>query len=121
MEEEKGNPEEIDILLVNRDTICSIITEDHPPHVKSWERKNNNFRAAVDDVKSAAHLKCTNNKKIISVEFASFGDPYGACGGFVMGKCNAPNTKEVVEQVKYLLPTCLPYHIYLHFFSFGNH
>ncbi|GMY05449.1 beta-galactosidase 13-like [Fagus crenata] len=98
LEEEKGNPEEIDILLVNRDTICSIITEDHPPHVKSWERKNNNFRAAVDDVKSAAHLKCTNNKKIISVEFASFGDPYGACGGFVMGKCNAPNTKEVVEQ-----------------------
>lgn len=101
LEEEKANPEKIDILIVNRDTVCSIITEHHPPHVKSWERKDSHIRPVVVDVKPAAHLKCPNNRDIVSVEFASFGDPNGSCGSFVMGKCHAAISKEIVEQVKY--------------------
>lgn len=100
LEEEKGNPENIELVLVNRDTICSLISEYHPPHVKSWQRKDSKIRPVVDIVKPAAQLHCPNHKKIVAVEFASFGDPYGSCGSFTMGKCNAPISKEVVEQVK---------------------
>jgi len=98
LEEEKGNPEDIEILLVNRNTICSVITEYHPPHVKSWQRKESKIRPVVDTVKPAAQLKCPNHQEIVAVEFASYGDPYGSCGSFFMGNCNAPITKEVVEQ-----------------------
>ena len=101
LEEEEANPEKIDILIVNRDTVCSIITEHHPPNVKSWERKDSHIRPVVVDVKPKAHLKCPNNRDIVSVEFASYGDPYGTCGSFVTGKCHAAITKEIVEQVKY--------------------
>ncbi|KAF2302056.1 hypothetical protein GH714_031974 [Hevea brasiliensis] len=98
LEEEPANPEKIEILLVNRDTICSYITEYHLPNVKSWARKDDKFKTVVDDVRPAAHLKCPNHKKIIEVEFASFGDPYGACGGFALGNCTSPLSKQVVEQ-----------------------
>lgn len=98
LEEEPSNPEKIEILLVNRDTICSLITETHPPNVKSWARKDDKFRPVVDNAKPAAHLKCPNYKKIVGIEFASFGDPYGACGGYIAGNCTSPNSKKVVEQ-----------------------
>lgn len=71
LEEENATPENVEIVLVNRDTICSFITQYHPPNVKSWERKNKQFRAVVDDVKSGAHLRCPQHKKIAAIEFAS--------------------------------------------------
>ncbi|KAF4391619.1 hypothetical protein G4B88_030770 [Cannabis sativa] len=98
LEEEKANPDDIEILTVNRDTICSIITETAPPHVKSWAREENDIRPVVDHLHPAAHLKCPNHKKIVAVEFASFGDPEGACGSFFVGKCDSALTKGIVEQ-----------------------
>lgn len=103
LEEEIGNPNEMDIVLVNRDTICSFITEYHPPNVRSWQRKDSKIRPVLDVVKPAAHLKCPNHKEIIAVEFASFGDPYGVCGSFLLGNCTAPVAKDVVEQVKHIV------------------
>lgn len=100
LEEEKNTPEKVEILLVNRDTICSFITEYHPPDVKSWERKDKQFRAVVDDVQSEAHFKCPNYKKISAIEFASYGDPSGVCGAYEEGKCHAPEAKKIAEQVK---------------------
>lgn len=102
-EEEHANPEKIEFLLVNRDIICSYITEYDPPHVRSWARKDDRIKTVVDDVRPAAHLKCPNHKKFIKVEFASFGDPYGACGGFVLGNCTSPLSKQIVEEVIFYL------------------
>ncbi|KAL3843366.1 hypothetical protein ACJIZ3_000769 [Penstemon smallii] len=96
-EETGGNPEKIEILTVNRDTICSVVTEYHPPHIKTWERKDNQFRAVVDPVK-AAHLSCPDNKVIEKVEFVNFGDAGGACGAFLQGKCDSPKAHEVVQK-----------------------
>ncbi|XP_021629045.2 beta-galactosidase 13 [Manihot esculenta] len=98
LEEEPADPGKIEILLVNRDTICSFITEHHPPNVKSWARKDDTFKTVVDDLRPSAHLRCPDGKKIIAVEFASFGDPYGACGGYVLGNCTSPLSMLVVEQ-----------------------
>lgn len=98
-EETGGNPEKIEVLTVNRDTICSVITEYHPPNVKTWERKDNQFRAIFDPVKTA-HLACPDDKIISKVEFVSFGEAEGACGVFRPGKCDSPKAHKVVEEVK---------------------
>jgi hypothetical protein len=34
---------------------------------------------------------------ITSVDFASYGTPLGACGGFYLGTCNATSSQSVVE------------------------
>ncbi|KAK4477230.1 hypothetical protein RD792_016444 [Penstemon davidsonii] len=96
-EETGGNPEKIEILTVNRDTICSVITEFHPPDIMTWERKDDQFRAVVDPVK-AAYLTCPDVKVVEKVEFVSFGEADGACGAFVPGKCDSTKAHKVVEQ-----------------------
>lgn len=96
-EETGGNPGKIEILKVNRDTICSIITEYHPPHIRTWERKNNQLRNITDPVR-AGHLTCPDNKVVEKVEFVSFGNAEGACGAFKVGTCDSPKAHEVVEK-----------------------
>lgn len=98
LEETGGNPETIVIETVNRDTICSMIPEYAPPHVKSWERDGNDFRPTVEDLKSGARLTCPDHKIIKKIDFASFGDPYGACGNFYVGNCTSPNSLKLVEK-----------------------
>ncbi|OWM80414.1 hypothetical protein CDL15_Pgr019694 [Punica granatum] len=97
-DEDGGNPESIEILTVNRDTICSFIAENHPPNVKSWGVKKRNMRPIVDEVRPAARLQCANHKRIVAIEFASFGNPIGSCGNFMIGKCNSAISKQVVEK-----------------------
>lgn len=96
-EEIGGNPGGIEIQTGNRDTICSFIDETHPPYVGSWERKESEIKA-VSEPKSAARLKCPEAKVIVSVQFASFGDPFGVCGSYSVGQCTSPNSKSVVEK-----------------------
>ncbi|KAK9165112.1 hypothetical protein Scep_000303 [Stephania cephalantha] len=98
LEESGGDPNGITIMAVNRDTICSSVSEYHPPHVKSWERQDSHLRIVADDVKTKADLKCPNKKVMTSVDFASWGDPSGSCGNFTVGTCNSPSAKKVVEQ-----------------------
>lgn len=98
-EEEAVSPDKIAILTVNRDTICSLITENHPPNIKSFASKNQKLEMG-ENLTPEAFITCPDQKKITAVEFASFGDPSGFCGNFTMGKCNAPSSKKIVEQVE---------------------
>lgn len=97
-EETGGNPDKIEIQTVNRDTICSIITDFHQAPVKAFERKNNQFRSIGNPVK-AGFLNCPEGKVMDKIEFASFGDAEGACGAFLFGKCESPKVYKVIEQV----------------------
>ncbi|KAL7002544.1 hypothetical protein U1Q18_003695 [Sarracenia purpurea var. burkii] len=97
-EETGGNPEGIEVLLVNRDTICSFVSEDHPPSVKAWKKDGEQIQEVVDDANYGARLTCPEGKTIKVIEFASFGDPFGACGSFAEGNCTSPNSKKIVEQ-----------------------
>ncbi|CAM8987227.1 unnamed protein product [Rhodiola kirilowii] len=97
-EEEGGNPAEIDIMTVNRDTICSFISEVNPPHVKSWARRNSHIKPVVDEASARAHLKCPEGKVVVSIGFASFGNPSGVCGKFTMGNCNSPISRNLAEK-----------------------
>ncbi|MCI04419.1 beta-galactosidase 13-like, partial [Trifolium medium] len=99
LEEEAVSPDKVAILNVNRDTVCSIITENHPPNIKEFSSKKKELKPTSANLIPEAIIKCPNKKTILAVEFASFGDPTGFCGGFIMGKCHAPATKKIVEQV----------------------
>lgn len=98
-EETGGTPGNITVKTANRDTICSFISELTPPSVRNWERKENKLRPVVEDLKAGARLICPDDKVIKVVEFASFGDPIGACGMYSLGNCNSPNSIKVVEEV----------------------
>ncbi|CAI8616832.1 unnamed protein product [Vicia faba] len=98
LEEDIAHPENVEIVRVNRDTICSYITENHPPNIKSWSSKNQKLTPVSPNLTPAAVLKCPNQKAIKAVEFASFGDALGFCGEFIMGSCHAPSSKKIVEQ-----------------------
>ncbi|XP_068651800.1 beta-galactosidase 11-like [Aristolochia californica] len=98
LEESGGNPEEIKLLKVSRDRICSTISDHYPAHVKNWKRHDSNIHAVENESKPTSQLKCPNHKVIQSIEFASYGNPEGICGNFTMGNCNAPAVQSVVEK-----------------------
>lgn len=98
-EEAGGIPHDITIVTVNRDTICTLLSEITPPSVHAFERKENQLRPIVDELKAGARLNCPAGKVIVKVEFASFGDPVGACGMYSLGKCHSPSSQKVVEEV----------------------
>ncbi|CAI0445309.1 unnamed protein product [Linum tenue] len=100
LEEEEGtNPEKIEILTVYRDIICSDTTENHIPAVKSWARKQGKILSVVNKVRAEARLRCPFQKRIVSVEFASFGDPYGTCGSYTRGNCSSPLSKFIIQKL----------------------
>ncbi|KAL2329060.1 hypothetical protein Fmac_022487 [Flemingia macrophylla] len=97
-EEEVADPAKITILTADRDTICSIITENHPANVKSFASKKGKLQIDLANLTPTAELKCPHNRVMKTVEFASFGDPTGFCGAFVMGKCDVPGAREIMEK-----------------------
>ncbi|KAM5550059.1 beta-galactosidase 13 [Rosa sericea] len=98
LEEEPADPKDIEIVTVNRDTICSLIKQDYPGHVKYWDRKGGKLATAPGkSLQPSALLNCPNYKKISAIEFAGYGNPDGFCGTFKLGQCNAPEAKKVVE------------------------
>ncbi|KAL8104493.1 hypothetical protein AgCh_028638 [Apium graveolens] len=68
------------------------------PSVHSYERKSNKLWLLDDGLKEGAQLHCPAGKVIEKVEFASFGDPIGACGLYSLGNCHSPISQQVVEQ-----------------------
>lgn len=107
LEEEPSDPKDIEIVTVNRDTICSLIGQDYPGHVKYWDRKAGILQHAPGkSLQATALLNCPDYKKISKIEFASYGNPDGSCGALTMGTCNAPESKKVVEDVSKDVSTC---------------
>ncbi|KAL8106260.1 hypothetical protein AgCh_029881 [Apium graveolens] len=68
------------------------------PSVHSYERKSNQLRLLDDGLKEGAQLHCPAGKVVEKVEFASFGDPIGACGLYSLGNCHSPISQQVIEQ-----------------------
>nr|GMC65111.1 beta-galactosidase 13-like [Ipomoea batatas] len=97
-EEIGGDPQGVEVMLVNRDTICSYISEYYPSNVKSWERKGDEFKSVSDDLKPTVRLSCPDDKVMKKIEFAEYGDPEGVCGNYFPGNCTFPNANKIVEK-----------------------
>lgn len=98
VEEERASPDRIEILTVNRDTLCSFIQENPFP------QPNTHRKLQVARLETQiATLYCPKHKRIARVEFASFGNPTGVCGDFVVGNCTSSSSTQLVEKVGDLL------------------
>ncbi|KAL9268149.1 Beta-galactosidase 3-like protein [Drosera capensis] len=94
-EEVGGDPTKISFSKRKTSGVCALLSEDHPPSVESWSlttTENNNVTAT-------ARLSCSDNAYISAVKFASFGNPVGSCGSYIIGDCHDPGSASVVEKL----------------------
>ncbi|GAB2291951.1 hypothetical protein Dimus_026201 [Dionaea muscipula] len=96
-DEAGGIIDSVEIRNVNRDTICSFIGENYPPHVRSWKRDNKEIMEIMDDPKPKAHLQCPDKKLVTAVQHAAFGGPWGTCGLYMNDNCTMLVNKVVEE------------------------
>lgn len=108
-EESSGNIDGVVINTVNRDIICSYMYEDYPPNLDSWKIEKDVFKPVVEKPKPEARLICDSDQVIKEIQFAGFGNPWGSCGTYMQGTCQAPNAKKVVEKVKSIFSQHLKY------------
>ncbi|KAG9147478.1 hypothetical protein Leryth_007280 [Lithospermum erythrorhizon] len=97
-EENGGNITGVQIQTVNRDIICSIISEAFPPQLVRWGKPGVDMSSPVTTADKSGHLYCPQGKVVKAIEFASYGNPEGACGYFKLGSCTSPNSQQVAEQ-----------------------
>ncbi|XP_077246254.1 beta-galactosidase 11-like [Tasmannia lanceolata] len=106
-EETGGDPQSVLVLTVNRQTICSFVSELHPPHVKSWARDKGEIRAIMEEVNPSVQLKCPDKNKVMKkIEFASYGDPSGVCGNFTRGTCHSSQSESVAQKACFGKNSC---------------
>jgi len=95
-EEIGGNPEHITFATKQMGSVCSHVSESHPPPVDLW----NSDAESGTQVGPVMLLECPNpNQLISSIKFASFGTPNGTCGNFKHGNCRSKKALSVVQKV----------------------
>ncbi|KAK7404715.1 hypothetical protein VNO78_05671 [Psophocarpus tetragonolobus] len=92
-EESGGDPTQISFTTKQIGSVCSHVSESHPPPVDLW---NSDKERNVGPVLS---LECPYpNQVISSIKFASFGTPYGTCGNFRHGRCRSDEALSLVQK-----------------------
>ncbi|KAG4974459.1 hypothetical protein AAZX31_11G175200 [Glycine max] len=92
-EESGGDPTQISFATKQIGSMCSHVSESHPPPVDLW---NSDKGRKVGPVLS---LECPYpNQLISSIKFASFGTPYGTCGNFKHGRCRSNKALSIVQK-----------------------
>ncbi|WOL17238.1 beta-galactosidase 11-like [Canna indica] len=97
-EEQGGRPDDILIMTVKRDNICTFASDVLPGQNMSKQWENNQLRLVAHDAREETDVSCPEEKVINSIVFASFGNPTGLCGNFTKGICHAQQTRSVVEK-----------------------
>jgi len=95
-EESGGNPKQITFATKQMGSVCSHVSESHPPPVDLWNSDAESGRK----VGPVMLLECPYpNQVISSVKFASFGTPQGTCGNFKHGRCSSNKALSIVQKV----------------------
>ncbi|KAG4979764.1 hypothetical protein JHK82_033015 [Glycine max] len=93
-EESGGDPTQISFATKQIGSVCSHVSESHPPPVDLW---NSDKGRKVWPVLA---LECPYpNQVISSIKFASFRTPYGTCGNFKHGWCRSNKALSIVQKV----------------------
>lgn len=114
-EESGGNPLEISADVRVTQTICAEVSQSHPPPIRVWPDLINMTAGGGGYVNMyeltipspEVHLQCDDGQEIVSITFASFGNPEGHCGRYVQGTCHADTSHSVVIQACQGKKSCL--------------
>jgi hypothetical protein len=99
-EESGGNPLEISAVVRVTQTICAQVSQFHPPPIRVWsDLIKFTAEEELTVLSPEVHLQCDDGQEIVSITFASFGNPEGHCGRYVQGTCHADTSHSVVIQV----------------------
>ncbi|KAF9593008.1 hypothetical protein IFM89_019735 [Coptis chinensis] len=102
-EELGGDPTQISFGTRQAGSLCSHVSELHPPSLDMWESDIKIGRRSEPTVQ----LECSSADQIISaIKFASFGTPRGTCGTFSHGRCNSTSAHAIVEEACIGLRRC---------------
>ncbi|XP_020973461.1 beta-galactosidase 8-like isoform X2 [Arachis ipaensis] len=94
-EESGGDPTKISFATKQIGSVCSYISESHPPPLDLWNSDTESGRKAGP----VLSLDCPYpNQVISSIKFASFGTPYGTCGNFNHGSCSSNSALYIVQK-----------------------
>lgn len=94
-EEIGGDPTQLSFATRQVESLCSHISESHPPPVDIWSSSSESRRK----FKPVLSLECPSpNQVISSIKFASFGTPQGYCGTFNHGKCSSAKALSIVQK-----------------------
>ncbi|KAK7262331.1 hypothetical protein RJT34_29899 [Clitoria ternatea] len=95
-EESGGDPTQISFAIKKIESLCSHVSESHPPPVDLWNSDTEPGRKIGPEMS----LECPYpNQVISSVKFASFGTPQGTCGNFSHGQCSSNEALSIVQKV----------------------
>eukprot|EP00262_Sarcandra_glabra_P011562 TRINITY_DN2803_c0_g1_i1.p1 TRINITY_DN2803_c0_g1~~TRINITY_DN2803_c0_g1_i1.p1 ORF type:complete len:668 (-),score=103.04 TRINITY_DN2803_c0_g1_i1:189-2144(-) len=102
-EEMGGDPTEISFAKRQTTSLCSRVSESHPPPVDTWGSNLQTGRKS----RPVLYLECPyTNQLISSINFASFGTSHGTCGSFSHGSCNSTKALAVVKEACMGLKSC---------------
>ncbi|XP_061358778.1 beta-galactosidase 8-like [Gastrolobium bilobum] len=94
-EESGGDPTQISFAIKLIGSLCSHVSESHPPPVDLWNSDTESGRK----MGPVLSLKCPYpNQVISSIKFASFGTPHGTCGNFSHGNCSSNRVLSIVQK-----------------------
>ncbi|KAK7312559.1 hypothetical protein VNO77_36500 [Canavalia gladiata] len=95
-EETGGDPTQIAFAIKIIGSLCSHVSESHPPPVDLWNSDTQSGRK----VEPVLSLECPYPHQVISsIKFASFGTPQGTCGNFSHGQCSSNGALSIVQKV----------------------
>ncbi|XP_057449008.1 beta-galactosidase 8-like [Lotus japonicus] len=94
-EESGGDPTKISFATKQIESVCSHVSDSHPPPVDMWKSDTESGREAGP----VLSLECPYpNQVISSIKFASFGTPHGTCGNFNHGQCRSNKALSIVQK-----------------------
>ncbi|KAK7257722.1 hypothetical protein RIF29_31900 [Crotalaria pallida] len=94
-EESGGDPTQISFATKQIGSMCSHVSESHPPPIATWNSDTESGRK----VGPVLSLECPYpNQVISSIKFASFGTPHGTCRNFNHGSCSSNRALSIVQK-----------------------
>ncbi|GLJ24400.1 hypothetical protein SUGI_0466010 [Cryptomeria japonica] len=97
-EDKGGDPTQIRFVKREAIKLCGLISEAHPPHLKYWRKTITNSIELENTARPTLNLQCPEGSQISSINFASFGNPQGACGAFEKGSCHGVQSSSIVQK-----------------------
>ncbi|XP_073137651.1 beta-galactosidase 8-like [Henckelia pumila] len=98
LEEAGGDPTAISFGTRETGHICSKVSENYPIPLDMWSSVSDHSRGSTN-VKPTLSLQCPSPNQVISeLQFVSFGNPHGACGSFIHGRCRSKRARRIVHR-----------------------